>query len=68
LAADSTCSIRAAPNYKGKFKIAGKSFTEENYGIVVKKGNKALLDLINKGIKAVQAKGIDKQLEKKWLK
>jgi polar amino acid transport system substrate-binding protein len=55
-------------NYKGKFKIAGKSFTEENYGIVVKKGNKALLDLINKGIKAVQAKGIDKQLEKKWLK
>ena len=54
-------------SYKGKFKIAGKSFTEENYGIVVKKGNKELLDLINKGIKAVQAKGIDKQLEKKWL-
>ncbi|NWH03527.1 basic amino acid ABC transporter substrate-binding protein [Desulfobacter latus] len=55
-------------SYKGKFKIAGKPFTNENYGIVVKKGNKALLDLINKGIKSVQAKGIDKQLEKKWLK
>lgn len=54
-------------SYKGKFKIVGKPFTEENYGIVVKKGNKELLDLINKGIKAVQAKGIDKQLEKKWL-
>ena len=54
-------------SYKGKFKIVGKPFTEENYGIVVKKGNKELLDLINKGIKVVQAKGIDKQLEKKWL-
>ncbi|WP_020590110.1 basic amino acid ABC transporter substrate-binding protein [Desulfobacter curvatus] len=54
-------------SYKGQFKIVGKPFTEENYGIVVKKGNKELVDLINKGIKAVQAKGIDKQLEKKWL-
>ena len=54
-------------SYKGKFKIVGKPFTEENYGIVVKKGNKELVDLINKGIKAVQAKGIDKELEKKWL-
>jgi polar amino acid transport system substrate-binding protein len=54
-------------SYKGKFKIVGKPFTQEHYGIVVKKGNKALVELINKGIKAVQAKGIDKQLEKKWL-
>ena len=53
--------------YKGKFKIAGPTFTTEHYGIVVKKGNKQLLDLINKGIKAVQAKGIDKELELKWL-
>nr|WP_320193223.1 basic amino acid ABC transporter substrate-binding protein [uncultured Desulfobacter sp.] len=55
-------------NYKGQFKIAGEPFTQENYGIAVKKGNKDLVDLLNKGIKAVQAKGIDKQLEKKWLK
>jgi polar amino acid transport system substrate-binding protein len=54
--------------YKGKFKIAGKPFTEEVYGIAVKKGNKKLVDLINKGIKAVKAKGIDKKLEAKWLK
>ncbi len=54
--------------YKAKFMIVGKPFTEESYGIVVKKGNKELLDLLNKGIKAVQAKGIDKQLEKKWLR
>jgi polar amino acid transport system substrate-binding protein len=54
-------------SYKGKFKIVGEPFTQENYGIVVKKGNKALVELLNKGIKAVQAKGIDKALEKKWL-
>ncbi len=54
--------------YKAKFKIVGKPFTDEYYGIVVQKGNQKLLDLLNKGIKAVQAKGIDKQLEKKWLR
>ncbi|HEU20422.1 MAG TPA: basic amino acid ABC transporter substrate-binding protein [Deltaproteobacteria bacterium] len=54
--------------YKEKFKIVGEPFTDEYYGIVVRKGNKKLLNLINKGIKAVQAKGIDKQLENKWLR
>lgn len=54
--------------YKGKFKITGEPFTEEFYGIVVKKGNTKLLDLINKGIQAVKAKGIDQQLKDKWLK
>lgn len=54
--------------YKAKFKIVGKPFTDEYYGVVVQKGNQKLLDVINKGIKAVQAKGIDKQLEKKWLR
>jgi len=56
------------PQYKGKFKIASAPLTQEPYGIVVKKGNQALLDQLNKGIRAVKAKGIDKQLEKKWLK
>lgn len=54
--------------YKAKFKIVGKPFTDEYYGVVVQKGNQKLLDLLNKGITAVQAKGIDKQLEKKWLR
>jgi len=54
--------------YKDKFKIVGEPFTDEYYGVVVKKGNTELLDLINKGIKAVQAKGIDKQIEAQWLK
>ena len=55
-------------NYKGKLKIVGDSFTDEYYGVAVQKGDKETLDLINKGIKAVQDKGIDKQLEDKWLR
>ncbi|AJE04650.1 basic amino acid ABC transporter substrate-binding protein [Geobacter pickeringii] len=54
--------------YKNKFKIVGKSFTSEAYGIVVKKGDKELVALLNKGIKAVQAKKIEDQLRKKWLR
>jgi polar amino acid transport system substrate-binding protein len=54
--------------YKAKFMIVGEPFTKEQYGVVVKKGNKELLALIDKGIKAVQKKGINKELEKKWLR
>jgi polar amino acid transport system substrate-binding protein len=54
--------------YKKIFKIEGKPFTEEFYGVVVKKGNKDLLDMINKGIKQVKAKGLNKAIEKKWLR
>ncbi|MDC7228341.1 MAG: basic amino acid ABC transporter substrate-binding protein [Spirochaetales bacterium] len=54
--------------YKGKLMIVGDSFTDEFYGIAVKKGNTELLDLINQGINAVQDKGIDKELEDKWLR
>jgi polar amino acid transport system substrate-binding protein len=54
--------------YNTKFKIVGKPFTNEAYGIVVKKGNKELLALIDKGVAAVKKKKIDVQLRKKWLK
>jgi len=54
--------------YKDKLMIVGDSFTDEYYGIAVTKGNTELLDLINKGVKAVQDKGIDKDLEDKWLR
>jgi polar amino acid transport system substrate-binding protein len=53
--------------YKGKFIISGMPFTKEDYGIVVKKGNKKLLEQINAGLEAAKMKGIDKKLEKKWL-
>ncbi len=54
--------------YKEKFKIVGKAFTKEGYGIVVKKGNKELVALLNKGIKAVKAKNLDTKIHTKWVK
>jgi polar amino acid transport system substrate-binding protein len=54
--------------YAAKLKIGAVLETgDEHYGIAVKRGNKELLDLLNKGIKAVQEKGIDKELRAKWL-
>ncbi len=54
--------------YRAKLRIVGDSFTEEYYGILVQKGNSDLLAKINQGLAAVQDKGIDKDLEEKWLR
>ncbi len=54
--------------YNEKFKIVGKPFTKEGYGIVVKKGNKELADMLNKGIKAVKTKKLDTRIHTKWIK
>jgi len=54
--------------YKEKFKIVGKSFTKEGYGIVVKKGNKELVAQLNKGIAAVKKKKLDVKIHEKWVK
>lgn len=70
------CDDPVAANYakqkaefKNKLKIATVIETgeAEYYGIAVKKGNKKVLDLINKGIKAVKDKGLDKKLQAKWI-
>ncbi len=39
----------------------------EFYGFAVKKGNTAVLDLLNKGVTAVKEKGIEAQLIQKWI-
>ena len=54
--------------YKAKLKIAGAPFTDEWYGIVVKKGNTKLVELLNEGLKKVQEKGLDKERQEKWLR
>jgi polar amino acid transport system substrate-binding protein len=54
--------------YKAALKIVGEAFTDEYYGILVQKGNSELLDKINQGLAAVQAEGIDQELESKWLR
>jgi len=56
------------PNYKGKLKIVGEPFTEEYYGVAVKKGNKEVLDAINKGLEAVLDTDTYDNIQDKWLR
>lgn len=56
------------PDYAAKLQIAAVLDTgDEYYGVAVKKGNTEVVELLNKGIEAVQAKGIDKELRAKWI-
>jgi len=54
--------------YKPILKIVGQSFTSEEYGVAVHKGNKEVVEMLNNGLKKVKEKGLDKELEKKWLR
>ena len=47
--------------------ISDPSFPKEFFGIVVKQGNKALLDKLNTGLAAVKADGSYAQIYKKWF-
>ena len=56
--------------YKGKFKVAlvlDNPGGQETYGVAMRKGDTETLDMINNGLTLVKAKGIDKELIKKWL-
>ncbi len=55
-------------NYKGRLKIVGKPFTDEYYGVAVKKGNTRVLDMINRGLEKVLSSGQEQALEAKWLR
>ncbi len=68
------CSLIKAGYYanykkasKGKFVILGKQITHAPCGIVVRKGNIRVLNLVNKGIESIKKKGIDKQIYDKWF-
>ena len=54
-------------NFANKFKVALTTPEVEYYGFTVKKGNDELIKLINAGIKIVREKGIEKELQKKWM-
>jgi len=54
--------------YKAKLKIVGNPFTEEYYGIAVKKGNTEVMNLLNKGLEAVIKSGERDELVAKWLR
>jgi len=54
--------------FQGKIKVVGDPMTSEFYGIVVKKGNKELLDKINAALKTLQDNGTLDKLKDQWLK
>jgi len=56
------------PKFKGKIKVVGEPMTSENYGIVVKKGNKALLTKINAALATLKKNGKLDEIKAKWLK
>lgn len=54
--------------YKETLTIVGEPFTDEFYGIAVKKGNAEVLAKLNDGLKKVIESGEIKKFEDKWLK
>jgi polar amino acid transport system substrate-binding protein len=52
---------------KPGFKVVGHVFTKEQYGIVVKKGNAALLADINRALKKIRESGELQKLKEKWI-
>jgi len=52
--------------YKAIMTIVGEPFTDEYYGIVVKKGNTQVLDLINAGLKKLTDYGRLDPIKAKW--
>ncbi len=54
--------------FKGKLKMVGEPFTDEFYGVVVRKGDPTgLTALFNAGLKAVKDSGKYDEISTKWL-
>lgn len=52
------------PNYE----LVGGTFTDEPYGIAVKKGNQTFVDELNKALKALKDSGKYDEIHDKWIK
>lgn len=50
------------------YELVGKLFIEEFYGIVVKKGNKELVDVLNDVFKKIKDSGKYDEIYDKWIK
>lgn len=50
------------------FELVGGQFTEEPYGIAIKKGNEDFLEKVNKALKALKESGEYDKIKDKWIK
>jgi polar amino acid transport system substrate-binding protein len=58
----------ASDQFKGKLKIVGKPFTDEYYGLCVRKGQqKDLLKSFNDGLKKIKADGTYDKIYAQWI-
>ena len=58
----------ASDQFKGKLRIVGEPFTEEYYGVVVRKGEMAeFVAAFNDGLKAIKADGTYDEIYAKWI-
>lgn len=66
---DPVAADYALKRYQDTLKIVQiiESGTAEQYGFAVSKGNDEVLALINKGLAIIKEKGIDKELQQKWI-
>ena len=55
-------------DYKDQLKIVGEPFTDEYYGVAVKKGNDEVLETINKGLEMVVDTDEYEKLLDKWVR
>jgi polar amino acid transport system substrate-binding protein len=54
--------------YSDDLEIVGEAFTDEQFGVAVKKGNDEVLAMINEGLAAAKEDGYIEELENKWLR
>jgi len=57
----------AEPQYKGILKVVGKGFTDETYGVGVKKGDTEMLDKVNAALKEYIDSGAWKKSLDTWV-
>ncbi|MGE7603618.1 transporter substrate-binding domain-containing protein [Peribacillus sp. NPDC097675] len=50
------------------YELVGGTFTDEPYGIAVKKGNEKFVDELNKALKAIKDSGKYDEIHDKWIK
>lgn len=53
--------------FAGKLRVALVTGTPERYCFAVRKGDTALIEKLNNGIRAVRSKGLDKAITAKWI-
>jgi glutamate transport system substrate-binding protein len=57
----------AEPQYKGLLRVVGKGFTDETYGVGVKKGDTAMVDKVNAALKEYIGSGAWKKSLDAWV-